>query len=49
LKDYLKVVTTELKSAQQVIGILYEDEINANNLKNQDNLIEPDSFIRMLT
>jgi hypothetical protein len=38
LKDYLKVVTTELKSAQQIIRILYEDRINADNLKNQDNL-----------
>jgi hypothetical protein len=38
LKDYLKMVTSELKSAQQIIGILYEDRINSHNPKNQVNL-----------
>jgi hypothetical protein len=38
LKDYLKVVTMEFKSAQQISRILYEDRINADNPQNQDNL-----------
>jgi hypothetical protein len=38
LKDYLKMLTTELKSAQQIIMISYEDRIDADNPENQDNL-----------
>jgi hypothetical protein len=38
LKDYLKLVTTELKSAQQIIRILHEDRINTTNPNNQYNL-----------
>jgi hypothetical protein len=38
LKDCLKTVTTELKSAQHIIRILYEDRMNTDNPKNQDNL-----------
>jgi hypothetical protein len=32
------MVTMELKSVQQIIGILYEDKINADNPKNHDSL-----------
>jgi hypothetical protein len=38
LKDYLKLVTTELKSAQQIIRNPHEDRINTSNSNNQDNL-----------
>jgi hypothetical protein len=38
LKDYLKMVTAELKSVQRIIMILYEDRIKADNPKNQENL-----------
>ncbi|PNF21747.1 hypothetical protein B7P43_G09874 [Cryptotermes secundus] len=37
LKDYLKLAATELKSAQQVIKILYEERAELNNLKNHVN------------
>jgi hypothetical protein len=52
LKDDLKVVTTELKSAQQIIRILYEDRINAGKPKNQDNLshqIHKDAEVKKAT
>jgi hypothetical protein len=38
LKDYLKVVLMELKSAQQIIKILHDEKLNVNSLKNQVNL-----------
>jgi hypothetical protein len=38
LKDYLKVVLMELKSVHQIIKILHDEKVNANNLKNQVNL-----------
>jgi hypothetical protein len=37
LKDYLKVVLMELKSAQQIIKILQDEKVNSYNLKNQVN------------
>jgi hypothetical protein len=52
LKDCLKVVTTELKSAKQIIRILYEDRRNADNPKNQDNLsnqIHKDAVVNKTT
>jgi hypothetical protein len=39
LKNYLKVVKTELKSPQQIIRTLHEDRINTSNPNNQDNLL----------
>jgi hypothetical protein len=38
LKDYLKVVLMELKTAQQIIKILHDEKVTTNNLKNQVNL-----------
>jgi hypothetical protein len=52
LKDYLKVITMELKSVQQIIRILYEDRINADNPQNQDNLsnqIHKDAEVNKMT
>jgi hypothetical protein len=41
MKDYLKVVTTELKSAQLIIKILQEESrMNADKSLNKDNLVK---------
>ena len=41
MKDYLKVVTTELKSAQLIIKILQEESrINGDKSLNKDNLLK---------
>jgi hypothetical protein len=40
MKDYLKVVTTELKPAQLIIKILQEERINTEKSLNKDNLLK---------
>jgi hypothetical protein len=39
LIEYLKIAITELKSAQRIIGILHEEKVKPNNLKNYENSI----------